>query len=91
MERDIREIGRLARLAMTDQEAAEYDAQLERILDYVATLNELDTSDVEPTTHVVPDEGPLRADEAQTSLSPEIALKNAPEQDEGSFVVPRVV
>ena len=91
MERDIREIGRLARLAMTDEEASEYGAQLERILGYVATLDELDTSEVAPTTHVVPDEGPLRADEARPSLEPEQALRNAPEQDGGSFVVPRVV
>jgi aspartyl-tRNA(Asn)/glutamyl-tRNA(Gln) amidotransferase subunit C len=54
-------------------------------------LKELDTEDVEPTSHVMPVVNVLRSDEARPSLSREVALQNAPEQAAGMFQVPRVV
>ena len=91
MKGDIRDISRLARLALSDEEAQAFEAQLGRILEYVETLNELDTSQVEPTTHILPLEVALRDDEALPSLPVKVALDNAPASDEGAFVVPRVV
>ena len=91
MDMNIREVAKLARLELRDDEAERLGGQLEGILSHVQTLDSLDTADVEPTTHVVSVPCPMRADETVSSLSTDDALANAPEHDEGSFVVPRVV
>ena len=64
---------------------------LDSILDYAEQLSELDTEDVEVTTHVVPVSALLRDDIAQPSLSNELALQNAPASEEGAFLVPKVI
>ena len=54
-------------------------------------LNELDTSNVEPTTHVMPLRNVLRDDEARPSLPVDEVLGNAPERDQDHFTVPRII
>jgi aspartyl-tRNA(Asn)/glutamyl-tRNA(Gln) amidotransferase subunit C len=54
-------------------------------------LNELDTSAVEPTSHVLPLKNVLREDEVGHSLSLDEVLANAPEHDKGHFVVPKII
>lgn len=88
---DIGTVARLARLALTDDERARFGRQLADILRYVATLDELDTDDVPPTSHVVPIPVPMRADEVGEPLARELALANAPATDGEAFVVPRVL
>ena len=91
MEIDIRHVARLARLALTDAEAARFGAELGQLLDYVALLDTLDTTDVPPTTHVLPTVAPWREDVAGPVLDRDVALAAAAEHDGRAFAVPRVV
>ncbi len=84
-------IALLARLDLSPAEREREANELSQILDYFEKLKELDTEDVEPTSHVMPVVNVLRCDEARPSLPREAALQNAPEQAAGMFQVPRVV
>lgn len=88
---EVNRIAALAQLALTDAEVALLVSQLDAILGYVEKLDELDTTDVEPTAHAFPVTQPLRDDVPSPGLSVDEALGNAPDRDESSFVVPRVV
>ena len=91
MDMNIREVAHLARLELSAEDAERLERQLSRVLEHVQTLEELDTEGVSPTTHVVSLSHPLREDITEDGLVPDDVLGNAPEQDGGSFVVPRVV
>ena len=84
-------IAQLARLDLSEDELVAEQRGLNAILDYVAKLDELDTSDVEPTAHVLDMTQPFRGDEPTPPLKREEALQNAPMHDDQSFVVPRVI
>ena len=88
---EVDHIALLARLDLSEQERERAATELSQILEYFEKLNELDTSDVEPTDHVLPMQNVLRPDTARPGLSTEAALQNAPEQAGGMFQVPRVV
>jgi len=88
---EVKRIGSLARLDLGEAETAEMCDQLTRILDYVAQLETLDTTGVEPTTHPVALGEAFRDDVARPSLDPEAALANAPATDGASFIVPRIL
>ncbi|MBA4495531.1 Asp-tRNA(Asn)/Glu-tRNA(Gln) amidotransferase subunit GatC [Paenactinomyces guangxiensis] len=86
----VRKVAGLARLKLTDQEADQFTGQLNDILGFAEKLNELDTENVEPTSHVLPMANVLREDEVGPSIPREKALANAPDQKEGMFRVPPV-
>ena len=65
--------------------------QLNSILTYIEKLNELDTTDVEPTSHVIPMSNVFRDDEVQPSLDRTKVLHNAPEESHFFFKVPRII
>lgn len=88
---EVLHIAKLARLRLTDAEVDTFGAQLSEILEYVEQLNELDTSNVEPTTHAVGLVMHLRPDEVESRLTHEQVLSNAPDQADGHFRVPKVV
>ena len=88
---EVREIAVLARRELSAQEIERMTIDLDAILGYVDALKELDTSAVEPMTHAVPFDCPLRADEVGPSLSLEEALQNAPRREASFFQVPRIV
>ena len=88
---EVREIATLSRLHLTDAEVTNLTQDLDSILGYVAQLSELDTTNVEPMTHAVPFDCPLRADEVRPSLPLEEALANAPRREANFFQVPRMV
>jgi aspartyl-tRNA(Asn)/glutamyl-tRNA(Gln) amidotransferase subunit C len=88
---DVQKIAALARLTLEPDEAARFAPQLENVLAAIAQLNELDTSKVEPTSHVVPLAAPLRTDEVHPGLPRDEALAAAPRAAEGAFVVPKFV
>ena len=67
------------------------ERDLERILDYVAALQNLDTEGVEPTAHATRLATPLRRDEAAPAMDPALAIANAPQSAGGAFVVPKVI
>ena len=90
-ELDVKYVAHLARLALTPDEEKKLGAQLGHILGYIEKLRELDVTDVEPTAHAVPMVNVTRADEVRPSLSHEDALRNAPRQANGLFIVPKIV
>jgi aspartyl-tRNA(Asn)/glutamyl-tRNA(Gln) amidotransferase subunit C len=88
---DVKYVANLARLALTPDEEKQLGAQLGSILGYIEKLRELDVTGVEPTAHAVPLVNVTRVDEIRESLSPEDALRNAPRQAGGLFIVPKIV
>ena len=88
---DIKYVAHLARLHLTPDEEKKLGAQLGNILGYIEKLNQLDVSGVEPTAHAVPMVNVTRPDETRPSLPHEEALRNAPAQANGLFIVPKIV
>ena len=88
---DIKYVAHLARLHLTPDEEKKLGAQLGDILGYIEKLNELDVSGVEPTAHAVPMVNVTRPDEIRPSLPHDDALRNAPAQANGLFIVPKIV
>jgi len=84
-------VAALARLSFSDAESERIATDLEAILDYVETLNELDTDGIEPMSHVVELDTPMREDRAVAALDPGLAVANAPARDGSAFVVPKVI
>lgn len=88
---NIKYVAHLARIELTAEEESKLGAQLDQILGYVEKLRELDVSNEEPTAHAVPLINVMRQDESRPSLSTEDALRNAPAQANGLFLVPKIV
>ncbi len=88
---DVARIAALARLTLAPGEAESLRPQLERILGFVAELDELDTADVEPTRHAANLAAPLREDVPQAGLTRDAALAGAPATVDGGFAVPKFV
>ncbi len=91
VEIDIRYVAHLARLALTPEEEKKFGAQLSSVLGYIEKLKEVDVSGVEPTSHAVPLVNVTRPDEIQPSMNSQDALRNAPAQANGLFIVPKIV
>ena len=90
-QKDVEAIALLARLALSDEEVARLQRDLGSILEYIETLRELDVSGVEPMTHAVPMDCPLREDAAGPSLPVDEALAAAPRRDGDFFAVPHLL
>jgi aspartyl-tRNA(Asn)/glutamyl-tRNA(Gln) amidotransferase subunit C len=88
---DVKYVAHLARIALTPAEEKKLAAQLGGILGYIEKLKELDVANVEPTAHAVPMVNVTRADERSPSLPHQDALRNAPAQANGLFIVPKIV
>jgi len=88
---DVQYVARLARLALTPAEEEKFASQLSHVLGYIEKLNQLDVAGLEPTAHAVPLLNVTRPDEVRPSLSNEEALRNAPAQANGLFMVPKIV
>lgn len=84
-------VARLARLALTPEETEQFAGQLSHIFSYIEQLNELDTSRVEPTSHVLSLSNIFREDKVQPSLPTEKVLENAPQRDGALFQVPDII
>ena len=89
--KDVQYIANLARLKFSEEETENLAGEMNKILDYMETLEEVDTSDVEPLEHVIELEYRFRDDKAKEPVSHEDALKNAPDADTDYFRVPRVI
>ncbi len=81
----------LARIELTPDERDAMTRDLDRVLDYVAVLQALDTEGIEPTSHPIPVPMPLRADEPVAPIDPALAVSNAPQSEGTAFVVPKVI
>ena len=88
---DVEHVAELARLELTAAEQETFIPQLNDILTYVNKLNELDTTGVEPTSHVIPMSNIFREDETRPSSDRAAVLQNAPEESHFFFKVPRII
>jgi len=91
MQEEVRQIAALARLALTDDEIALFQEQLSAILDYVASLRELDTHQISPTATVLPLHTVLREDIPGPTLPQDETLFNAPQAQAGCFRTPPII
>lgn len=82
-------VGILAKLELSDEEKEQAKKDMANMLDYIDTLNELDTSEVEPMSHVFPVNNVFREDVVTNGDDRDQILANAPEAKEGAFVVPK--
>ncbi len=88
----VREIAHLARIALSDEEAARYQEQMDHILKYLEQLDRIDVTGIEPTAHAGAVYDVVREDLATgTSLTREAALGNAPAVAQDQFRMPKVV
>jgi aspartyl-tRNA(Asn)/glutamyl-tRNA(Gln) amidotransferase subunit C len=84
-------VAKLARIKLTGEEIERLSSQLGDILKYVEKLNKVDTSSVEPTSHVLSLKNVYRKDKIKKSLDVKDALKNTPSKEGDFFKVPRII
>lgn len=87
----IKYLEKLARITLTGDEEKKVGNELQDILTYIDMLNELDTDGVEAMSHCFPVTNVMREDEVQPSMSADEIVANAPESQDGCFVVPKTV
>jgi len=90
-EEQVRHVARLARLALSADELARYGSQLSAILDAVDSLSQVDTTGVPPTSVIGAAAAHLREDVVAGELGAQVALANAPQIDDSSFAIPKVI
>ena len=88
---DIIHVANLARLEVSDADIETFVDQLGEVLEYVNTLNQVDTQGVPATSHAISLTNAFREDVTSRHLNRDEALSNAPEEEDGSFLVPKVV
>jgi len=84
-------VAQLARLGFTEEELNMFVVQLNTILDYFDTLQDVDTRDISPTSHLMASETPFRDDEVVSFADNALLLQNAPSQEKGCIKVPKVI
>lgn len=88
---DVRYTAQLARLNLSEEEIAKFQAQLGQVLEYVEKLKAVDVTSVEPTAHANEVVNVFRTDESRPWFTPQEALANAPRQANQLFIVPKVI
>ncbi|MSR57844.1 MAG: Asp-tRNA(Asn)/Glu-tRNA(Gln) amidotransferase subunit GatC [Planctomycetaceae bacterium] len=88
---EVLKVAKLARLKLTDAELDDCTTKLGTILDYVASLDDVNTDDVEPLVHAVELSNVFRDDVVEPSLPQQAALANAPKTDGRFFLVPQIL
>ena len=88
---DVNKIAKLAKLKFNEAEKGKLQKDLNKVLEYIDQLNELDLDDVEPIENINETENVLRKDENEKWLTTEEALKNAPSRTGKFFKVPKVL
>lgn len=87
----VKYVAHLARLAITEEEANKLTNELDAIISFAEQLNELDTENVEPTSHVLDIKNVMREDVPGKGLTQEEVLKNAPDHLYGQIKVPSII
>jgi aspartyl-tRNA(Asn)/glutamyl-tRNA(Gln) amidotransferase subunit C len=88
---EVEHVALLGRLELTEEERERFTTQLNSILEYFEQLQQIDTTGVPPMSHAVAVTNVMREDEPAPQLTPEEALRNAPDEDRDCFRVPRVI
>jgi len=89
--KEVAHVAELARLQFDDEQLEAFAHQLNAILEYFDKLQEVDTSDIEPTSHAVVIKNVFRDDEAEDFPDKDLLLKNAPSKEKDCFKVPKVI
>ncbi|NTU71698.1 MAG: Asp-tRNA(Asn)/Glu-tRNA(Gln) amidotransferase subunit GatC [Coriobacteriia bacterium] len=89
-ESEVRHVAMLARLALTDDEVVSLQGDLNSILSHIDTIQQLDLASVAPTAHAIPVVNVTREDVVVPGLSREMALMNAPAEQDGAFLIPQI-
>ena len=84
-------VGILAKLELSGQEKEDAKADMEKMLDYIDTLNELDTDQAEPLVHILPEVNVFREDQVTNGDGRKDSLANAPKAKEDQYIVPKTV
>lgn len=87
----VKHVSHLARLEINDEQAEIFAEQLDGIIQLAETLNEVDTTNVEPTSHVIEMKNVFREDVAEQGLSYEELFKNVPDHQDGQIKVPSIL
>ncbi|WP_295713072.1 Asp-tRNA(Asn)/Glu-tRNA(Gln) amidotransferase subunit GatC [Mucilaginibacter sp.] len=87
----VEKVAHLARLELSETEKKDMIKDMSKILDFMAKLNELDTTGVEPLIYMTDGANILREDVVKQTITHEEALKNAPKHDEDYFLVAKVI
>ena len=87
----VKHVAKLSRLALPAEKLERFTSQLESILEYVAKIDQADTSGIEPMAHALPVKNVLRDDVVAGALPVEKVLMNAPQTDGPFFKVPKVI
>lgn len=87
----VKRVARLARIAVTDEDAARMEGELNAILGFVEQLQEVDVSTVAPMTSVIPTTMKMREDSVSDGARADDIVANAPESEKNFFLVPKVV
>jgi aspartyl-tRNA(Asn)/glutamyl-tRNA(Gln) amidotransferase subunit C len=87
---EVKHVAKLAELEISAREIEKITSKLDKILDYVAEVSSVDTKDITPVSHVIDIKNVLRDDVVKESISQESALKNAPDEEDSGFRVPRI-
>lgn len=91
-ERDVRDIATYARIGLTDDELVRMTTDLNSIIDTLKPITEFDLDGVEPTFHPIGSlSNVMREDVERESFTQEVALENAPKQQDGSFLIPSIL
>ena len=84
-------VAHLARLDLAEESIEKFAGQIDEILGYIEKLNQVDTTNIKPTSHAISLTNAFREDKEREPIERELALANAPEKEDGSFIVPKVV
>ena len=90
-EEDVEHVSSLANLNFNEEAKKNITTQLKKILAYVKKLNELDTTDIQPTSHVLPLQNVFKDDLIKTIFDKEISFQNAPRFDKRHYQVPKII
>ncbi len=87
----VEKVAQLSKIALNEEDKIKYSNEISQILDYVEKINELDTSQVEPTAHILDIHNVYREDKSGRSIDVEILMKLAPKHKDQFIVVPKVL
>ena len=91
-EKDVRDIAEYTRIGLTDDEVSQMTIDLNAIIDNLAPITEYDLEGIEPRFHPIGDlSNVMREDVERESFTQEVALENAPKQQDGSFLIPSIL
>jgi aspartyl-tRNA(Asn)/glutamyl-tRNA(Gln) amidotransferase subunit C len=88
---EVLHVANLARLALSEEAIMKFAGQIDEILAHVDSLKKVDTQGIVPTSHAISLTNAFREDEVRAPLERDLSLANAPQKEDGSFVVPKII